>query len=103
MDKLVIQGGAPLQGTLHVGGSKNTALPLMAAAVLADGVTTIHNIPVLKDVATFSNVIRVTGCTIDWSPDDDPNTPETITIDAAYVRERLDDLARDTDLSKYIL
>ena len=68
MDKLVIQGGRPLTGTIHVGGSKNTALPLMAAALLADGVTTIHNIPVLKDVATFSNVIRVTGATVTWAP-----------------------------------
>ena len=48
MDKLVVLGGRPLRGQLHVGGSKNTALPLMAAAVLADGPTTIHNIPALK-------------------------------------------------------
>ena len=85
MDKFVIRGGAPLRGTLHVGGSKNTALPLMAAAVLADGASTIHNIPVLKDVATFSNVIRVTGCKVTWEPDDDPDTPETITIDASGI------------------
>ncbi|MAQ93416.1 MAG: UDP-N-acetylglucosamine 1-carboxyvinyltransferase [Rhodothermaceae bacterium] len=105
MDKLVIQGGAPLQGTLHVGGSKNTALPLMAAAVLADGVTTIHNIPVLKDVATFSNVIRVSGCTIDWSPDDDPNTPETITIDASNIHhfEAPYDLVKQMRASFYML
>ena len=105
MDKLVIQGGAPLQGVSHVGSSKNTALPLMAAAVLADGVTTIHNIPVLKDVATFSNVIRVTGCTVDWRPDDDPDTPETITIDASNLHhyEAPYDLVKQMRASFYML
>ena len=105
MDKLVVHGGRPLTGSLHVGGSKNTALPLMAAAVLADGVTTIRNIPVLQDVATFSNVIRVTGCTVDWAPDDDPNTPETITIDASGIHhfEAPYDLVKKMRASFYML
>ena len=105
MDKLVIQGGRPLTGTIHVGGSKNTALPLMAAALLADGVTTIHNIPVLKDVATFSNVIRVTGATVTWEPDDDPSTPETITIDASGIHhyEAPYDLVKQMRASFYML
>ena len=105
MDKLVIQGGRPLVGTIHVGGSKNTALPLMAAAILGDGVTTIHNIPVLKDVATFSNVIRVTGATVDWNPDDDPSTPETITIDASGIHhfEAPYDLVKQMRASFYML
>ena len=105
MDKLVIQGGHPLRGSLHVGGSKNTALPLMAAAVLADGVTTIHNIPVLKDVATFANVIRVTGCKVTWEPDDDPDTPETITIDGSSIHhfEAPYDLVKQMRASFYML
>ncbi|MCH7975839.1 MAG: UDP-N-acetylglucosamine 1-carboxyvinyltransferase, partial [Bacteroidetes bacterium] len=64
MDKLVIRGGNPLRGRLHVGGSKNTALPLMAAALLGDGVTTLHSTPVLQDVFTFANVLRVTGARV---------------------------------------
>ncbi len=105
MDKLVIQGGRPLTGSIHVGGSKNTALPLMAAAILGDGVTTIHNIPVLKDVATFSNVIRVTGATVDWKPDNDPSTPETITIDASGIHhyEAPYDLVKQMRASFYML
>ena len=105
MDKLVLHGGRPLRGSLHVGGSKNTALPLMAAAVLADGVTTIHNIPVLKDVATFSNVIRVTGCKVTWEPDDDPDTPETITIDGSSLHhfEAPYDLVKQMRASFYML
>lgn len=85
MDKLVILGGRPLTGRITVGGSKNTALPLMAAALLADGPSTIHNIPVLQDVFTFSNVIRVTGARVTYSPDDDPSTPESMVIDASDV------------------
>lgn len=105
MDKLVVHGGRPLRGTLHVGGSKNTALPLMAAAILADGATTIHNVPVLQDVATFANVIRVTGCTVDWTPDDDPNTRESITIDASGIHhfEAPYDLVKKMRASFYML
>ena len=105
MDKLVIQGGRPLRGTIHVGGSKNTALPLMAAALLGDGASTIHNIPVLKDVATFSNVIRVTGATVDWSPDEDPSTADSITIDASGIHhfEAPYDLVKQMRASFYML
>ncbi len=45
-------------------GSKNTALPLMAAALLADGVTTLENIPNLRDITTFSHVLRIAGASV---------------------------------------
>lgn len=45
-------------------GSKNAALPLMAAALLADGPVAIANVPHLRDITTFSNVIRETGTEI---------------------------------------
>ena len=64
MDKLVIQGGQQLRGTLHVSSSKNTALPLMAAAILANGTTTLHQIPRLRDIRTFANVLRVSGAAV---------------------------------------
>ena len=85
MDKLVIRGGNPLKGRLHVGGSKNTALPLMAAALLGDGVTTIHNAPVLQDVFTFANVLRVTGARVRFEPDSDANSPDSMVIDARNI------------------
>lgn len=65
MDKLVIRGGRPLQGTLSVSGSKNTALPLMSAALLTDGPVSLTNIPDLKDIHTFRKVIEVTGTRVD--------------------------------------
>lgn len=61
MDKFVIQGGTPLKGSIPVSGSKNAALPLMAAAILADTPVSIGNIPLLNDIYTFNKVIEVTG------------------------------------------
>ncbi len=66
MDKLVINGGHPLKGTLQVSGSKNTALPLMAAALLAEGTSTIYNVPNLRDVSTFAHVLRIAGASVDF-------------------------------------
>lgn len=68
MDKLVIRGGRPLQGSLAVSGSKNTALPLMSAALLTDGVVRLTNIPDLKDIHTFRRVIEVTGTRVEHEP-----------------------------------
>ncbi|MCY4233036.1 MAG: UDP-N-acetylglucosamine 1-carboxyvinyltransferase [Bacteroidetes bacterium] len=64
MDKLVIHGGHKLQGTLRVSASKNAALPLMAAAILPRGVTFIDQIPHLRDIVTFSHVLRITGASV---------------------------------------
>lgn len=66
MDKLVITGQQPLRGSLAVSGSKNTALPLMAATLLAEGTTTIENVPSLRDVHTFSHVLRISGAEVDF-------------------------------------
>jgi UDP-N-acetylglucosamine 1-carboxyvinyltransferase len=66
LDKFVIQGGTPLKGTINVSGSKNAALPLMAAALLGDTPSLIRNIPLLNDIYTFNKVIEITGTTIDF-------------------------------------
>lgn len=67
MDKFVITGPTPLKGSIPISGSKNAALPLMAAALLAEGPTTIHNVPKLKDIYTFNNVLRVTGAHVTFN------------------------------------
>ena len=66
MDKFLIQGGTPLCGKINVSGSKNAALPLMAAALLADSPSVIRNVPRLNDIFTFNNVIRVTGTLVQF-------------------------------------
>lgn len=68
MDKLVIEGGRRLQGCLPISGSKNTALMLMAGAILADGETVLENIPHLRDITTFSHVLCIAGASVHFDP-----------------------------------
>lgn len=66
MDKFIIEGPTPLNGTIPVSGSKNAALPLMAASLLGDSASTLSLIPKLKDIYTFNEVIRHTGTSVDF-------------------------------------
>ena len=45
MSKLIIEGGVPLKGKVKVSGAKNAALPMIAACLLTDQPTTLHNLP----------------------------------------------------------
>ena len=66
MDKFIIEGRTPLNGTIPVSGSKNAALPLMAASLLGDSASVLSLIPKLKDIYTFNEVIRHTGTSVDF-------------------------------------
>ncbi|TVQ67896.1 MAG: UDP-N-acetylglucosamine 1-carboxyvinyltransferase [Balneolaceae bacterium] len=66
MDKFIITGPTALRGEISISGSKNAALPLMAAALLGETPSTLTLIPRLKDILTFSEVIRETGTAIDF-------------------------------------
>jgi UDP-N-acetylglucosamine 1-carboxyvinyltransferase len=93
-------GGTPLRGEIPISGSKNGALPLMAAALLADSPTTINNIPKLNDIYTFANVLRGTGTTVDFDEAAGVMTidPSTLTLaEAPY------DLVRKMRASFYML
>jgi UDP-N-acetylglucosamine 1-carboxyvinyltransferase len=59
MDKLLIKGGARLEGELRISGAKNAALPILAATLLADEPVTIGNLPHLHDITTM---IELLGC-----------------------------------------
>ena len=61
MDALRIQGQRPLSGELEVSGSKNASLPIMTAALLANGVSTLHRVPGLADVKTLGKVLGHLG------------------------------------------
>ncbi|HHD11996.1 MAG TPA: UDP-N-acetylglucosamine 1-carboxyvinyltransferase [Deltaproteobacteria bacterium] len=69
MDKLVIEGGRRLIGEVEVSGSKNSALPIMAATLLAAGTHRLGNVPELKDIETFSALLTSLGCTVERSGD----------------------------------
>ena len=57
MDKLIITGGKPLNGTIRISGAKNSVLPILAAALLTDQKVMISNIPHLKDVSTMMTLL----------------------------------------------
>ena len=61
MDKLVIQGGAPLSGEVRVSGAKNAALPLMCASLLTGEPLRFSNLPRLKDVTTMIGLLGRMG------------------------------------------
>ena len=61
MDAFRIIGGRRLEGTIAVGGAKNAALPMMAAALLIPGRSIIHNVPQLRDVVTMQRVLAQLG------------------------------------------
>ncbi len=62
MDKLIIEGGAPLRGRVRVSGSKNAALPILLACLLPEGPVHLTNVPQLKDIATTLDLLRLLGC-----------------------------------------
>ncbi|WP_456444855.1 UDP-N-acetylglucosamine 1-carboxyvinyltransferase [Thiolapillus sp.] len=64
MDKLVITGGAPLQGEVRISGAKNAALPILAASLLADGPMRLSNVPHLQDVTTIIGLLGRMGVSI---------------------------------------
>ena len=64
MDKIVVEGGVPLRGTVAVSGAKNAALPVMAAALLAEGDHVVRNVPDLADVRTMGRLLTHMGCEV---------------------------------------
>jgi len=64
MDKLVIRGGNPLDGTVRVSGAKNAALPAMAAALLTEDTVILENIPQVRDIVTERNLLSAMGAEV---------------------------------------
>lgn len=61
MDKIVIRGGNPLNGTIPISGAKNAALPLMAAALLSKEKLRLSNLPHLADISTMAHLLGEMG------------------------------------------
>lgn len=62
MEKIIINGGRELDGKVHLQGSKNSALPILAATVAVEGVSVIHNCPDLTDVTAALKILEHIGC-----------------------------------------
>src|SRR5471030_2404296 len=65
MDKFVIRGGNPLLGTIKVSGAKNSALPLMAAAILTEDKVILENIPQVQDIETERKLLASMGAEVE--------------------------------------
>ena len=61
MEKLRIQGGRTLSGSVRVGGAKNAALPELVAALLTDEPMILRNVPAVRDVATIIRLLEHLG------------------------------------------
>ncbi|MBW1859861.1 MAG: UDP-N-acetylglucosamine 1-carboxyvinyltransferase [Deltaproteobacteria bacterium] len=67
MEKIVIEGGHRLEGTVVVSGAKNAALPILVSALLSDGTNTFDNVPDLKDVRTIKTLLADLGAKVETS------------------------------------
>ncbi|HEV8564366.1 MAG TPA: UDP-N-acetylglucosamine 1-carboxyvinyltransferase [Actinomycetota bacterium] len=79
MDRLFVTGGARLAGSVRVSGAKNSALKLMAGALLAPGRTVLTNVPRIQDCLTMAEVLRGLGVSVDWDG-------ATVAVDATSMR-----------------
>jgi len=81
MDKFIIRGGRRLHGEIELQGSKNAALPILAAGLLIEkGRCTIGNVPELADIETMIKVLEFLGAKIEWNKKD-----RSITLDCSDI------------------
>jgi UDP-N-acetylglucosamine 1-carboxyvinyltransferase len=66
MEKFVIEGGAPLSGTMVPAGNKNGALPILASSVLTDEQVVVRNVPRIRDVEAMIEILRGIGVEVEW-------------------------------------
>jgi len=80
MGTFVVEGGHRLAGRVRPAGNKNAALPCLAATVLAAEPVTLRNIPRIRDVLTFLEIVESLGAEVRWQG------PNEVTVDASSVR-----------------
>lgn len=64
MESIIINGGNRLRGEIDIQGSKNSVLPILAACVVVDGISVIHNCPSLTDVDAAIKILEHIGCSV---------------------------------------
>ena len=84
MDKLVIEGGVPLNGEVQISGAKNCALPLMAATLIANGTHSFGNVPHLRDIRTMQHLLAHMGASSGHHHVLQIDTSDVHTLEAPY-------------------
>ncbi|MPW25279.1 UDP-N-acetylglucosamine 1-carboxyvinyltransferase [Alkalibaculum sp. M08DMB] len=99
MERFIIEGGTPLHGEVVIAGAKNAALGLIPATILSEGLCKIENIPNIKDVNRFINILKKLGIKTTQLNDN------TVIFDAENIKqyEMLDDETRKMRASYYLL
>lgn len=90
MSQYVIEGGRRLEGELHIAGSKNAVLPIMAATLLNREVTYLENCPRIEDVKIMIEILKELGCKVVWQGETlmiDTRTLQTYHINEALVKK----------------
>lgn len=64
MQKILVTGGAPLEGDVRISGAKNAVLPILCATLLADGPVEVSNVPALHDVHTTARLLQQLGAEV---------------------------------------
>ncbi|MFC2478381.1 MAG: UDP-N-acetylglucosamine 1-carboxyvinyltransferase, partial [Treponema socranskii subsp. buccale] len=79
MDKLLVYGGYPINGSVIISGAKNAALPILFATILTNETVVLHNVPRLHDVETTIRLLENLGAKIVWTAEN------SLTIDASRI------------------
>lgn len=80
MGTYIVRGGRKIEGEFAVRGSKNTALPILAASLLAEDEVVLENIPLIRDVFQTLDILRELGCRVSLSEE-----TRTVTIDSRHL------------------
>src|SRR6266498_99971 len=84
MDRFLVTGGARLSGSIPIAGAKNSALKLMAAALLAPGRTVLSNVPRIQDCLTMGEVLQHLGADVAWEDDLAIDASDVLSVEAPY-------------------
>ena len=98
MDKFIINGGKRISGSVDISGAKNAVLPLMTAALLVDGETTINSVPDLRDTRTMIRLLKIIGAEVAFN-----NSSLAINASGVNNLEAPYDLVKTMRASFYVL
>ena len=98
MDKFIVNGGNQISGSVDISGAKNAVLPLMTAALLVDGKTTINSVPDLRDTRTMIRLLEIIGAKVAFKNNSlSINASDVNNLEAQY------DLVKTMRASFYVL
>lgn len=81
MSSIIVHGGHPITGEMKIQGSKNAALPILAASILIHGITVIKHCPKITDVFCMIEILKQLGCQISWEEN------STLIIDSSSIEK----------------